>query len=754
MPPEHFPFASTVPSPSSTMRQKLNPLPLAAALACLAAPAAAWAQAAPAENAALPNVNVKASSADASAEGLSPAYPGGQVARGGRAGILGTKDNQSVPFSIASYTNELIQDRHARSVGDVLQNDPTVRVARGFGNFQESYFIRGFLLNSDSVAYNGLSSLLPRQYIATELFERVEVLRGASAFLNGASPGGDGVGGAINLLPKRAPNEDLNRVTAGGATGVQGQAAADVSRRFGPDKSTGVRVNTAYRRGDTAIDKEKVSLGLAAVGADWRSRDARLSADLGWQDNKLKATRTNVTLGDFANPVTSVPARPDNKVNAAQPWSYSNERDLFGTLRGEVGIGADMTAWGAYGLRRSDEANSLANLTVTNPATGDGSTYRFDNTRTDKVDTFEAGLRGKLRTGPVGHEWVVSASRFAMDSKNAYAFDFANTQSTNLYRPVDTAAQPAFSANAGRGNDLNAPGLTNRTRLTSFAVGDTLSLAQGRLLLTLGARHQNIDIQTFDSLYAGFPNASHYDDSHVSPLVGAVFKLSPQVSLFGNYVEGLTKGDTAPSTAANRGEMLPPFVSKQKEVGVKYDGGRLALAATAFTTDKPRGVVNGSNVFTSEGKDRHQGLELTAHGEAARGLRVLGGVTRLDTEQRNTGSAATDGKRTIGVPKTQASLGAEWDVAGVQGLAVDGRMVRTGASYADAANTLEVPGWTRLDIGARYLMDVKGKLVTLRARIDNLTDRGYWSSVGGYPGAGYLVIGAPRTVSLSASLDF
>ncbi|KKN65572.1 hypothetical protein LCGC14_0480450 [marine sediment metagenome] len=138
-------------------------------------------------------------SADASAEGLSPVYPGGQVARGGRAGILGTRDNADTPFSITSYTSELIQDKQARSVGDVLQNDPSVRVARGFGNFQESYFIRGFVLSSDDTAFNGLYSLLPRQYIATELFERVEVLRGASNFLSGATPGGGGLGGAINL---------------------------------------------------------------------------------------------------------------------------------------------------------------------------------------------------------------------------------------------------------------------------------------------------------------------------------------------------------------------------------------------------------------------------------------------------------------------------------------------------------------------------------------------------------------------------
>ena len=68
-------------------------------------------------------------SADASASGLAEPYAGGQVARGGRVGLLGTRDLMDTPFSITSYTNELIQDRQARSVGDVLQNDAGVRAA-------------------------------------------------------------------------------------------------------------------------------------------------------------------------------------------------------------------------------------------------------------------------------------------------------------------------------------------------------------------------------------------------------------------------------------------------------------------------------------------------------------------------------------------------------------------------------------------------------------------------------------------------
>lgn len=200
--------------------------------------------------------------------------------------------------------------------------------------------------------------------------------------------------------------------------------------------------------------------------------------------------------------------------------------------------------------------------------------------------------------------------------------------------------------------------------------------------------------------------------------------------------------------------MLAPYVSKQKEVGVKFDGGRVGGSVALFSTTKPRAYVGSDNLFGSSGKDRHQGIELAVQGEATKGLRLLGGLTWLDAKQLATGAASTDGRRVIGVPKLQANVGAEWDVPGVSGLAVDGRLVHTGAVYANATNTLRVPGWNRLDLGVRYLTEVQGRLVTLRARVDNATNRNYWASSGGYPGAGYLVVGAPRTFSLSASVDF
>ncbi|EWM43373.1 tonB-dependent siderophore receptor family protein [Bordetella holmesii 30539] len=572
----------------------------------------------------LGSIKVEAS-ADASAAGLAPAFDGGQVATGSRAGILGTRDNLETPFSMTSYTSELIKDRQARSVADVLQNDPGVRVARGFGNFQESYFVRGFLLSSEDIAYNGLYGLMPRQYIASEFFERVEVLRGASNFLTGTPPTGGGVGGAINLVPKRAPNEPLTEFTTGISSGGAAQFSADIARRFGPDDSTGIRINVGQRGGESEVDGEFGRTTAALVGLDWHNDRARISADIGYQYNRIKRGRPNVSLAGTA---TSVPDAPHSSTNYAQDWSYSNERDVFGTLRGEYDLTDTLTAYAAYGHRDSKEINSLANVNNVD-SSGNGNFYRFDNVRKDKVDTGEIGLRAKLDTGPVKHEAVLAASYFELEKKNAYAMDYANTTATNIYSPVHSP-KPAFSAATLFGNDLGDPALNGRVRMTSVALGDTMSVLDDSVLLTLGLRHQRLYSRDF--AYNTGVGSKAYDESRNSPAAGIVWRVTPEISLYANYIEALTAGDTAPANSnglpvTNAGAMLRPYVSKQKEVGVKLQRDGIGAGLAFFSTDKPRSFVNANQQFTESGKDRHQGLELTWYGQVAPSVRVLGGVT-------------------------------------------------------------------------------------------------------------------------------
>jgi iron complex outermembrane recepter protein len=705
-----------------------------------------------AQNASPPTVTLRTvtvtANADASAEGLSAPFAGGQVARGSRVGILGTLDRMDTPFSGTSYTNQLIQDQQAKNIGSVLQNDASVRPARGFGNFQQAYFIRGFTVYSDDVAYNGLYGLVPRQYIATEFAERVDVFRGANAFLSGSGAGsvaGGGIGGLINVVPKRAPNKPLSQLSLGLQSGGQTYVAADLARRFGPDQATGIRINAARRGGGTGVDDEKQTLSALSVGLDWRNSRVRVSGDLGYQTNDLDAPRPSVTPG-VGLPILDA---PDAKANFAQPWTFSNSKDVFGTVRAEVDFSDHITAWGAVGLRSGKEANSVANPTLVS-LQGNSSSFRFDNVRQDNVQTGEIGVRGKFKTGSVGHSVVASASSFKGKERNAYGFsDFAGFAG-NIYQPFNVTP-PA--ANISIGGLLGSPLLVNQIKTSSLALADTLSMAQDRVLLTLGARHQTIEDTSFD-YNTGLQTAT-YDKSRITPVVGIVFKATPQLSVYANYIEGLVKGDTASGAGiTNLGEVFEPYVAKQKEVGVKYDGGKIGGSAAVFSTSKPSGFVQ-NNTFGINGKQRNQGVELSVFGEPVKGVRLLGGLTLLDAEQVNTAGGLTDGKSVIGVPKQQFNLGGEWDVPGARGLALNAWLTHTGRQFADAANTQTLSAWTRLDVGARYLVDLGGSnLLTLRGRVDNLAGKSYWESSGGFPGAGYLVQAQPRTFVLTASVDF
>lgn len=683
------------------------------------------------------------SSADASKEGLSEVFAGGQVAEGGKVGILGTQDVMDTPYSYTTYTEQLIEDQQADSVGDILLNDPAVRVARGFGNYQQVYLVRGLPVFSDDITYNGLYGLLPRQYLASEFIERVQVFRGANTFLNGAAPGGSGLGGAVNIVPKRAPNRDLNQITLDTRSGGQTGLAADFAGRS-EDGRFGTRVNVARRDGDTAVDGEEAELSMAHIGLDFREDVFRLSADLGFQKHRVDGGQPNITYA------AGVPIgdAPDADESIGQSWTYSDSNDVFGTLRAEYDFADNITGWLAVGGRHGEENSTFANPTV-NDTNGDYTAYRFDTAREDSVLTGETGVRFNFRTGTVGHAVTVSAASYQLKSDNAFDYSTFGGLSGNIYSR-DPIARPPLLGTVG-GGDLDDPAMTIKTRFRSVAVADQLSLLEDRLLVTLGARHQALKDYAYD-YESGERLDSSYDEDAVTPTVGVLYKVTPAVSVYASYIEGLQKGervggDFRSAGAANVGEVLDPYRTEQGEVGVKYQANGLGGSLSVYRSRKPIAGLNDANVYEELYDQENTGVELMAYGNLTRDLTVLGGVSLLDAD--------ADGNDAIGSPDTQANLNLEYRLPQLPDLAVDGRVIYTSSQYADEDNTQKVDSWTRLDLGGRYLIALSdSQFLTLRARVENVTGEDYWASAGGYPGAGYLTVGAPRTYMLSATLDF
>ncbi len=675
-----------------------------------------------------------------------------QVSRTGSLGALGDQDAMSTPFAVKSYNEALILNQQATSLGEVLENDPSVRMSRGFGVAAESFVIRGFTLFGEDIAIDGLYGITPRQLISPELYDQVQILNGSSAFLFGASPGTSGLGGTVSVRPKRAQSKPINRLTANFQSSKHFGGSFDFGRRFGDNDQFGVRINGAGRWGDIAVDDEYRSSVVLGTGLDWRSDRLRVSLDLAYQRVKVSYMRPNVQL---AFNVTEIPDVPDVSRNYGQPWHYTTMRSIFGVFKAEYDLTDDIMAYAAIGAADVAERGLYQGLTIDNAvSTGDAFVTAVNVPRNDNNEAGQIGIRGKFSTGPVNHQFNIGASHLRQMNRNAFEYsrqdrDPLGSNANNLYEPV-VVAVPALDFFAA--GDPDDPLKAFGTRMTSFFVSDTLGFLDDRLLLTVGARHQKLDIQPYFNTTGEPDLTTAYKKNATTPVVGVVVKPSENLSFYANRIEGLTQGPTAPAGTTNSGEVFPPFRSVQYELGVKVEIGAVNASVAVFQTSRPQGIIVG-NTFTLDGKQRNKGLEISIDGEIAKGLRVITGLSITDAKQLSTQGGLFDGNKAFGVPDYTANANIEWDPSFLPGLTLTGRVVQTGKQYFDQANTMRLPNWTRLDLGARYVLAASNVPVTLRFNIDNVANRSYWASTSPAFGT-YLIQGLPRTIKMSATVDF
>lgn len=691
--------------------------------------AAATPAAAPADGVAtLPTATVTASNDS----GLPEAYAGGQVARGGGLGILGTADVMDVPFSTTNYTAEMLENTQARSLGDVVVNEASVRTLTSTGGFGEEFQIRGFSVSAGDVGLNGLYGLASASRMPAAIMERVEVLKGPGTLMYGIGPNGS-IGGAINVVTKRAGDEPLNRITTTYESKSVLGMHADVGRRFGENNEWGVRVNGVYRNGDTTIDNGKQEQTTGALALDYRGRKLRWSLDTYSQHEGIDEFRPQI---GFQSSVRSIPAAPSGHRNF-YPGTQLNLHDTAVMTRLEYDVLSNLTVWGAAGYRDgssyqsfpSGPVDALGNFTVRNAW--------YD--AYSKTRTAEVGGRFSFSTGSVGHTLTATVTRLDQEQGNFYATS-ATTAPSNIYRPA-----PLPPMTAARGDATRA----SESELTSFALTDTLSFANDRVLITGGLRHQRVALDNYSTTTGAL--TSSYDESAVSPLAGIVIKPVSNVSLYGNFTAGLTRGGVAPAGTANAGQVFAPYKSKQYEAGVKVDWSRrVTTTVSVFQIERPSAFTDpATNLYSFDGEQRNRGLELSAYGEPIDGLRLMASASFYDPELTSTAGGVNDGKTANGVPKRSFNLGVDWDTPWVDGLSLNARMINSSSAYFNPTNTLSVPGYTRFDVGARYRTKVMGKSVVLRANVLNVFNRDYWLLSGTY-----VTVAAPRTLLLSAQFDF
>ena len=166
------------------------------------------------------------------------------------------------------------------------------------------------------------------------------------------------------------------------------------------------------------------------------------------------------------------------------------------------------------------------------------------------------------------------------------------------------------------------------------------------------------------------------------------------------------------------------------------------------------------NIFKIVGQQVNFGAEISAQSTLFHHLLLDGGFTALNARLNDTGIAATNGKRFVGIPPYHSNLYAEYRVPGVQSLAITGNWQLDSRRIQDDENLHYSPGYNIYNLGVRYAHPLFGKVATLRFTSNNITNVHYYSTIGAgditgtNASANVAHFGAPRTIATSLQFSF
>ncbi len=318
---------------------------------------------------------------------------------------------------------------------------------------------------------------------------------------------------------------------------------------------------------------------------------------------------------------------------------------------------------------------------------------------------WRAEARLRFDTGSLAHQWVLGHDR------NRHHIRFGGVQ--NIAGFTIDVAQPDFSAIEPDALELAPRYNHERHRERAWFVADRVRLGPV-WSASLGWRRQHFDTLADRSgrglLVASRGQADGWHAGLEAELGTLHLHLTRTASMEPN--RGMTR----------EGGFLPAQRARQLELGARWKLARgMRLEGAVYRIDLrhlPMTDPEDRTALVSSGHRRVTGLDGAAHLAWRAWTATLQG-NWLDTQNRAT-TAPGQGAHFVGVPRFSGSLRVSLAHAGPAASRWESwlGLVRVGPRYGDAANSFQVPGYMRVDLGSQTQL-ADG---TLRLGIRNLTD--------------------------------
>jgi iron complex outermembrane recepter protein len=397
----------------------------------------------------------------------------------------------------------------------------------------------------------------------------------------------------------------------------------------------------------------------------------------------------------------------------------------------------------------------------------------------------EAMVTGHIETGALTHDltgggelflrsvrqpgFYTTADPYSPDGVVQDGAVYSYVGSENIYQPIAPffIEDPPQSAGPRR--------LWEDDHQAAAIVQDRIHLP-GRIQLLASGRFDSLRDHNYSPYAAcadfsvqGACAPSFTNKSVWLPQYAATFNPVQNLTLYGNYGVLLSLGPQGPFWTDNGSQFLSPFMTRQAEIGAKFEPGRRVLLTAALFHMRapffyPKTLAGpdsfcpagsfGDQCFESEGRETHDGIELNAEGKAANWLRLSASAAGIRALSSGTGTPSFDNRQLLNVPHLRTALFADLLLPHTRGLHLMPGWSYTGSKEATRDGQVSVPGYNLFNLGARYTPGGEQGRMTLRLYADNIADKSYWKDTGANYGDTFIHLGAPTTVRLSAHYTF